>query len=162
MTRLPSTSVALSFIFLSSPDKAWSGYDFVNHFSIIVQSTRLLEPPTEVHIQITFSLYSYSHEFVGSALARFELSTLPEHKGTRTVVLHSLKIITPLKCVIPLYDGFICCPKEGELHRRTKYTSELVWSVNILTDQKVMWNHLFNYFGIHSLFNMYQVFDSTA
>ena len=72
MTHLPSTSVALSF-FLSSPDKAWSGYDCVNHFSIIVQSTRLLEPPTEVHIQITFSLYSYidySHEFVGSALAR--------------------------------------------------------------------------------------------
>ena len=39
---------------------------------------------------ITFSCYSYIdlyfHEFVGSGLARFERSTLPVHKGTRTVV----------------------------------------------------------------------------
>ena len=90
--------------------------------------------PTQVHIQITISHYSYigySHDFVGSALARFERSTLPDHEGTRTVVLRFLKIITPVKCVLPLYDGFIGCPKEGELHRRTRYTSQSVWSVNI-------------------------------
>ena len=47
--------------------------------------------------------------------SRFERSTLPEHKGTRTVVLRFLKIITPVDCVIPLYDGYLCWPKEGEL-----------------------------------------------
>jgi hypothetical protein len=51
-------------------------------------------------------------------------------------VLRYLKIITPVKCVIPLYDGRIVPPKEGELHRRfpVKSTVELdrlVWSVNI-------------------------------
>ena len=65
--------------------------------------------------------------FVGSALARLERSTLPEHKGTRTVVLRFLKIIGPVKCVMPLYDGFVCCPKEGELHRR----KNKVWNRNI-------------------------------
>jgi hypothetical protein len=29
-------------------------------------------------------------------------------------VLRLLKIITPVKCVIPLYDGYICCPKEAD------------------------------------------------
>ena len=90
---------------------------------------------TQVHIQIAISRYScidYSHEFVGSALARFERSTLQEHNGSRSVVLRFLKIITPVKCVIPLYDGYICCPKEGELHRRSYPKSdESVWSVNI-------------------------------
>ena len=52
-------------------------------------------------------------------MARFERSTLPDHKGTRNVVLRFLKIMTPVKCVIPLYDGSIVPPKEGELHRRT-------------------------------------------
>ena len=72
--------------------------------------------------------------FVGSALVRFEKSTLPAHKGTRTVVLRFLKIITPVKCVIPNYDGYICCPKEGELHRRSRMLLKMdnsVWNVNI-------------------------------
>ena len=91
--------------------------------------------PIQVRIQITISRYSYidySHEFVGSALVRFERSTLPEHEGTRTIVLRFLKIITPVKCVMPLYDGYICCPKEGELYQRTKHnTTKTVWSVNL-------------------------------
>ena len=70
-------------------------------------------------------------------MARFERSILPEHKDTRTVVLRFLKITTPVKCVIPLYDGFIVPPEEGELHRI--YTSRKAigkmkppaWSVNI-------------------------------
>jgi len=65
--------------------------------------------------------------FTGSALARFERSTLPEHKGTRTIVLRFLKIITPVKCVIPLdvHDDYMYYPKEGELHRRvSKYRTK--------------------------------------
>jgi hypothetical protein len=88
-----------------------------------------------VHTQITISRYSdidYSHEFVGSALARFERSTLSNHKGTRTIVLRFLKIITPVRCVIPLYDDYVCCPNEGELHRRSyRHLNRQVWSVDI-------------------------------
>ena len=83
----------------------------------------------------------YSHEFVGSALARFERSTLPEHKGTRTVVLRFLKIITPVKCVVPLYDGWIRFPKEGELYRRSKNIRKMgqsVWSVDVDKSKSVL------------------------
>jgi hypothetical protein len=69
-------------------------------------------------------------------LARFECSTLRRHKGTRTLVLRYLKIITPVKCLMPLYDGYIVQPEEGELHRGSPKNStdemgRLVWSVNI-------------------------------
>ena len=70
-------------------------------------------------------------------MARFERSTLPDHENTRTVVLRFLKIITSVKCVIPLYDGHIVKPKEGELHRRCtskKVIDKLnppVWCVDI-------------------------------
>ena len=71
-------------------------------------------------------------------MARFERSTLTEHEGTRTVVLRFLKIITPVKCVIPDYDDRICRPEEGALYRRARlnraggliYPSQ-VWSINI-------------------------------
>jgi hypothetical protein len=51
-------------------------------------------------------------------------------------VLRFLKIITPVKCVLPSYGGIIAQPEEGELYRRsTKKTivelDQLVWSVNI-------------------------------
>ena len=76
-------------------------------------------------------------------MARFERSTLPEHEGTRTVVLRFLKIITPVKCVIPNYDNCIVQPKEGELHRKAthrKYDKLVrkVWSVNIDNSKKAM------------------------
>ena len=73
------------------------------------------------------------NEFVGSALVRFERSTFPDHKGTRTVVLRFLKIITPVKCLIPNYGGNIVPPEEGEFHRRIPHqkTVPIVWSVNI-------------------------------
>ena len=98
---------------------------------MLVKSTRL--HPIQVHTQITISRYSYivySHDFVGSALARFERSALPDHKGTKTVVFRFLKMTTPVKCVIPHYDGYLSCPKEGEFYQRTLGQ---VWSVNIDT-----------------------------
>ena len=71
-------------------------------------------------------------------MARFERSTLPGHKGTRTVVLRFLKIITPVECVIPLYDGYIVQPKEGDLYRTWKSLRRIApeldqpaWSVDI-------------------------------
>ena len=88
---------------------------------------------TNHHLSILlYWLFSWT---LGSALARFERSTLPDHKGTRTVVLRFLKMVTPVKCVIPLYDGYVCFPTEGELHRRT-FTDSVkrrnqVWNLNI-------------------------------
>jgi hypothetical protein len=51
-------------------------------------------------------------------------------------VLRYLKMITPVKCVIPLYDGHIVRPKEGELQLKSPKKStvaldRLVWSVNV-------------------------------
>ena len=91
-------------------------------------------PYTGAYTNHHFSHIDYSHEFVGSALVRLERSTLPDHKGTRTIVLRFLKIITPVMCVIPNYDGYISYPKEGELHQRDSRSGKLnhrVWSVNI-------------------------------
>ena len=82
-------------------------------------------------------LINDSNKYVGSALARFERSTLPDQKGRRTLVLRFLKIITSAKCVIPDYDGYIVPPKEGELHRRCTSKKAIailnppVWSIDI-------------------------------
>jgi hypothetical protein len=51
-------------------------------------------------------------------------------------VLRYLKMITPVKCVIPLYDGRIVRPKEGELQQKcpkksTVELDRLVWSINV-------------------------------
>ena len=70
-------------------------------------------------------------DFVGRALVRFERSTLPEHKDTRTVLLRFLKITTPVNCVIPDYDDYVCFPKEGELHKKSVYAQSHPWSANI-------------------------------
>ena len=64
-------------------------------------------------------MLNFLMDFVGRALVRFERSTLPEHKDTRTVLLRFLKITTPVNCVIPDYDDYVCFPKEGGLHRRS-------------------------------------------
>ena len=84
---------------------------------------------TDCHLS-WYSYTDYPHEFVGSVLARFERSTLPEHKGTRTIVLRFLKIITPVSFVT---DDNVCCPKEGELHGKflRRGLEHKVWSVNI-------------------------------
>jgi hypothetical protein len=70
-------------------------------------------------------------------LVRFERSTLPDHRETRTVVLRVLKIFTPVKRAMPYYDSKIVHPKEGELHQkfptfsRRAVVKAKVWSLNI-------------------------------
>jgi hypothetical protein len=79
----------------------------------------------------------FSREFIGSALVRFERSTLVEHNGRRTVVLRFLKMLTPVKCVIPSYDGFIHLPKEGQLHQKAgRFAGQGVWNVDIDKESK--------------------------
>ena len=132
MTHLSSTSVDVGRLWPSLPSKAWGSYNSW-YFAIRVD----INSPTQVHIQIIISQRSYidySHEFVGSALARFERSTLPDHKGTRTIVLRFLKMVTPVECVrvIPHYISHINYPKEGDLFQKfTPQGRQKVWGVNI-------------------------------
>ncbi|KAJ7079358.1 hypothetical protein C8R43DRAFT_910147 [Mycena crocata] len=56
--------------------------------------------------------------YSGSALAQFELSTLPEHAGTETLAMRIVKMLQAPTCVLPDYDGYIPPPVEGELVRR--------------------------------------------
>ncbi|KAF8870124.1 hypothetical protein BD779DRAFT_620137 [Infundibulicybe gibba] len=51
----------------------------------------------------------------GSALARLQVSTRPEHGGQNTLVMRILKIIEPVICAIPRYDGWMPPPEEGSL-----------------------------------------------
>ncbi|KIM71680.1 hypothetical protein PILCRDRAFT_820866 [Piloderma croceum F 1598] len=53
--------------------------------------------------------------YLGSALCCFERSILPQHNGTRTVVIRIVKMISPPICVYPDYNGCIPLPVEGEL-----------------------------------------------
>ena len=73
-------------------------------------------------------------------MVRFERSTLPDHKETRTVVLRFLNIITPVERAMPHYASKIVPPKEGELHQKfssfpidTAVEAKVakVWSLNI-------------------------------
>ncbi|KAJ7688965.1 hypothetical protein B0H17DRAFT_1067330 [Mycena rosella] len=53
--------------------------------------------------------------YAGAALAQFELSALPEHSGTATVVMRIVKMLAPPTCVLPGYDGYLPAPAEGTL-----------------------------------------------
>ncbi|GLB38722.1 hypothetical protein LshimejAT787_0505870 [Lyophyllum shimeji] len=53
--------------------------------------------------------------YSGRVLLRFERSRLPEHTGTRSVVIRVLKILEPIEVVIPGYDMRLPVPKEGDL-----------------------------------------------
>lgn len=55
----------------------------------------------------------------GSVSVRFELSDLPEHAGTPTLVIRVLKLLEPVKHLIPGYDGSVMVPEEGALVSRT-------------------------------------------
>ena len=78
---------------LLNTGKAYRHYHWMMYSSIVVISAVL--DPTQMNIQIINSRHSYiqlevdySHDFFkGGALARFDRSPLPDHNGTRTVVL---------------------------------------------------------------------------
>ncbi|KAF8074061.1 hypothetical protein FPV67DRAFT_784793 [Lyophyllum atratum] len=56
--------------------------------------------------------------YSGRILVRFERSTLPEHAGTRSLVLRVLDIQDPIKVVIPGYDMYLPIPTKGCLVER--------------------------------------------
>ena len=77
---------------------------------------------------------------------RLDPDSLTSRKGTRTVVLRFLKIITSAKCVIPLYDydGNIMQPEEGEpsskiflpFTRNTVELDQVTCSASVNIDKK--------------------------
>ncbi|GBE88081.1 hypothetical protein SCP_1203100 [Sparassis crispa] len=61
--------------------------------------------------------------YTGSAFCRFERT---DDKPPR-LSLRILKILEPVKCVDPSYDGWVSMPREGELHVR----DHQVWTVDL-------------------------------
>ncbi|KAJ7110574.1 hypothetical protein C8R44DRAFT_883708 [Mycena epipterygia] len=59
--------------------------------------------------------------WTGSALARFEASTRPEHTGRRVVHLRIVKITQPVECTMENYTGRVLKPEEGELFVVSSY-----------------------------------------
>ncbi|KAJ6555675.1 hypothetical protein DFH09DRAFT_1165096 [Mycena vulgaris] len=51
----------------------------------------------------------------GTAVGRFEPSTLPEYAGRRVLHLRIVKIIQPVACNVPGYNGRVGRPEEGQL-----------------------------------------------
>ncbi|KAF8871895.1 hypothetical protein BD779DRAFT_1680047 [Infundibulicybe gibba] len=56
----------------------------------------------------------------GSGIAQLQASTRPEHAGQNVLAMNILKIIQPVTCTIPEYDGYMPPPEEGSvLYRRS-------------------------------------------
>ena len=54
-------------------------------------------------------------------------------------MLRFLKIIEPVKCIMPLYDDYICTPEEGELYLKRRGWLNMrrsVWNINIDKSRK--------------------------
>ena len=70
---------------------------------------------------------------LGTILARFEKSNLPEHMHKRRVVIRVLDILSPINCVIPDYDLDIQLPEAGQLIAKLKAKSSSYhpWSIDI-------------------------------
>ncbi|KAJ7074843.1 hypothetical protein B0H15DRAFT_792677 [Mycena belliarum] len=70
----------------------------------------------------THGLGLYS-QCTGSALARFEASTLPEYAGRRMIHLRVIKVLEPVSPLVDLqtYRGRIQEPREGELFTVSHY-----------------------------------------
>ncbi|TFK46190.1 hypothetical protein OE88DRAFT_1041720 [Heliocybe sulcata] len=75
--------------------------------------------------------------FAGRALVQFERSTLPEHKGTRTVVLRIVKLIELAKSEDPDEASGMPEPKEGSLvMTRRVHRHWAPWSVDVDRPQR--------------------------
>ncbi|KAJ6546056.1 hypothetical protein DFH09DRAFT_1088014 [Mycena vulgaris] len=60
-------------------------------------------------------LYYYYYDDIGSAVARFEVSTLPQHAGRRVLHIRIVKILQPVACSVAGYEGRVVRPKEDHL-----------------------------------------------
>jgi hypothetical protein len=67
----------------------------------------------------------------GSALCCFERSNLPQHKGTRTVVIRIVKIISPVTCRYPDYPSRALPVEGGLLQHHRKRTGLQPFSFNV-------------------------------
>ncbi|KAF8074029.1 hypothetical protein FPV67DRAFT_782790 [Lyophyllum atratum] len=74
--------------------------------------------------------------YSGRILVRFERSTLPQHAGSRFLVLRVLDILEPIKVVCPGYDMHLPIPKKGTLVEKYSWgphpgPAPRPWSINL-------------------------------
>jgi hypothetical protein len=78
--------------------------------------------------------------YPGSALCRFERSTLPEHQGTRTIVMRIIKIVSLARS--SNYDPGVQ-PIEGQLVCYNGQTGHRPWSRNVDRLGHTWWKELY-------------------
>ena len=72
--------------------------------------------PLQRYVPTVIRFNSYPHTYLaGRIRICFERSTLPEHVGTRTVVIRVLDILDPIEPIDPAYDRRLAPPQQGEL-----------------------------------------------
>lgn len=65
-------------------------------------------------------------------MVRFELSTLPEHAGANMIVVRILKILQPVECLLPDYDGYHERPEAGSLITTRELTAgQRTFTINL-------------------------------
>lgn len=104
MSRSPDTT------FLPSPDIRGASSPITCVYNGDVRSV-VLSNPTQTHrrsvplhlIQVcrNITCHRLYDKHIGSAVARFELSTLPEHGGANVMVVRIIQILEPVECVLP-------------------------------------------------------------
>ena len=112
--------------------------DHVAHFRFLpfIDLQLNQHPFTGIFIFIEYkNKLIYFYIYLGTVLARFEKSTLPEHMHRRAVVLRILDILSPINCVILDYDFNVQMPEAGQLNAKRKLSGRYgryhPWSLDI-------------------------------
>ncbi|KAJ7082663.1 hypothetical protein B0H15DRAFT_436371 [Mycena belliarum] len=114
-TKIHQTNVVFTF---NSP--------FLVHFARDVQCFIAGDTLHRLQLRLLFTTSTggkRDYPWTGSALARFEASTLPEYAGRRMIHLRFIKILEPVSPLVDLktYDGRMQRPQEGELFEVSHY-----------------------------------------
>ncbi|KAJ7458474.1 hypothetical protein FB451DRAFT_1273222 [Mycena latifolia] len=98
---------------------------FLVDFSNAVTLTAIGERVHKVKMSALFAVRERDqiYPWTGSALARFESSTLPKYAGRRVLHMRFLKIVKPVACSVDSQRcrGRIIRPEEGQLHTVSHY-----------------------------------------
>ncbi|KAJ7119195.1 hypothetical protein C8R43DRAFT_1152397 [Mycena crocata] len=91
---------------------------FVVNFASKLSLTVVASSVHQIQLSMIFAAYVNSkrcYPWTGSALARFEISRLPEHAGRRVLHLRFLKMFEAVTCTVTHSTGRVVEPREGEL-----------------------------------------------
>ncbi|KDQ60099.1 hypothetical protein JAAARDRAFT_595724 [Jaapia argillacea MUCL 33604] len=127
-TRFRQQGVALHSLYQEFP------VEFLPHLVIPLMTPDGVIDPLQVNnIFSDPRPHMQSHSYLGKGFARFELSTLPQHKNRpRTVVMRIVKILEGPIPAVDGYDGYTPTPQEGSLVLRRKSNGQLgPWSMKL-------------------------------